>query len=304
MSVRTVTITLAPPEGAAGASAWAIAPRPFPHWGQSFERFDVEGVASLREVGGENTECRAYLVKAAAADAPITFRYEAGFTAAPTPDWVWRVQDNALTRASDALDALAKDLAAGAQNQTAALSRLVDYAAEMFAYAHVDTPFNAGAAAVPSVETRIEGSCVEINTFLLAAARAVGIRGQYVIGYWFHPQHTRTPDAHCWLAFEPDGALTFWDVAHGLKWAQSLGARVAPGLNPAGGRRVGMSCGRGLAFATPLGRVEISHFAEPHWLGADGARIRGALTIEVEDPDGDRAQTPASVVLSKKEQAA
>ncbi len=275
---------------------WAITPRPFDHWGQRLHSVEAKGVAEIREIGAENSDCRGYLLRAADPEAGVSVRYTVEICEDCAPDWVWRRQDNRFTLASPGLASMAADVVAGAANQRAALEKLVAHAAEMFGYAHVDRPFNAETEAVPAVTAPTTGSCVDINTYLLAAARSLGIRGQYIAGYWFHPERDATTDMHCWLAFAPDGVLTFWDVAHGLKWAESLGARVTEGLNPAGGRRVGLSCGRGLVFETPVGRAEISHFAELKWLAPEGAaavEIRdNAMTIAVADPDGDRAQYP------------
>ena len=85
---------------------------------------------------------------------------------------------------------------------------------------------------------------------------------------------------HCWLAFETDGQLLFWDLAHHLKWGVP---KLAPSLNPAGGRRIAMSCGRGLTFETPNGNIEISHFSEPVWIMPDGRQRQPDLRAKVTD---------------------
>lgn len=95
---------------------------------------------------------------------------------------------------------------------------------------------------------------------------------------------TATSDMHCWRIFESDVTPEFWpefrDLAHHLKWrVDGLGA----GLNPAGGRRVAMSCWRGLSFETPTGSTEISHFSEPGWVLPGGAARTAKVRIEVEE---------------------
>ena len=133
---------------------------------------------------------------------------------------------------------------------------------------------------MPAICGTAKGSCVDINTWLLAAARSLDIRVQYMAGYWFHPERNHTHDMHCWLMFETDAGITYWDLAHHLKWGV---AELAPGLNPAGGRRVPMSAGRGLRFATPDGEVEISHFSEPLWVSPGGDTVRPDMTIHIQD---------------------
>lgn len=288
---RQIDITFS--DAPAGFGPWVIAPRPFDHWGQRFHAMAADGVAEVREIGAANSACRGYLLRAAGAEAP-RLSYTVEICDAAAPSWVWDMQDNRYTVPEPALAAAARKIVAGASSEREALRRLVDDAAELFGYGHVETPFNAGAETVPLVCGLATGSCVDINTYLLAGARAAGLRGQYLAGYWFHPEKTSTADMHCWLAFEVDGETVFWDVAHGLKWAEDLGACVEEGLNPAGGRRVGVSCGRGLIFDTPAAPAPlvISHFCEPYWVGADGTLHRPELTIIVTDPDGLRVQDP------------
>lgn len=268
----------------APAEAWVLVPRPADLWGQRLADIAFDGVRESRTLPGRNTRCEAIALRPEpGARVRIAFTFDLGDFDAPA--WVWAGQDNAHTRPSPGLEAEARRLVAGAATERDALRRLVADTVEHFGYGHVDARFNDGCAEVPLVCGLATGSCVDINTYLLASARAVGLTGQYVAGYWFHPEKTATADMHCWLAFAPDGALEFWDVAHGLKWADTLGARVEAGLNPAGGRRVAMSCGRGLAFDSPLGPVEISHFSEPFWLTPDGRQSRPDLGIAVEDLD-------------------
>ncbi|MCI4660486.1 MAG: hypothetical protein MRY63_01515 [Neomegalonema sp.] len=268
--------------GESPRDAWLIVPRPFDHWGQRFTGFETTGIDQMREIGALNSRCRAYLLKPSGATPPrLRYHFERTQTAAP--DWVWEVQRNRFTNAAPDLVETAAHLASGAMTQRQALRRLIDNAAGIFAYDHPEEDFNEGHDAVPMLCGTTKGSCVDINTYLLASALSLGIKGQYIAGYWFHPHKTATLGMHCWLAFEPDGELVFWDLAHGLKWAQSLGAKVEEGLNPAGGRRLAMSCGRGLRFATPHGEVQISHFSEPVWIGPQGRLPRPDLNIRIEE---------------------
>lgn len=293
-TIRSVTITVASPPS---AEALLLLPRPFDHWGQRLHGVAIEGIAAVSEIGAASSACRAYLVQPAGET--VRIRYElVQDRLSPAAAFVWDVAPNRYTEADVALARHARELTAGAPDQRTALTRLIADAEGCFGYGHgEDGRFNDGHACVPLVCGTTRGTCVDINTYILAGARSIGIKGQYVAGYWFHPDHVRTPDMHCWLVFAPDGTdglsadeVVFWDLAHCLKW----GAEIGPGLNPAGGRRVAMSCGRGLAFDTPHGRATISHFSEPAWILPGGADVEADdLTIDVTDPAGDRSQYPA-----------
>ena len=204
---------------------------------------------------------------------------------APAAPWVWDLPDSRHNRADDDLRALAGELCCG-ETPSAALRHLADHAREMFDYGHGGEPIDLGREAVPTLCGTTRGNCVDINTFILAGALSAGLKGQYIAGYWFGPGRDETTDMHCWLAFETERGVEFWDVAHHLKWGV---AGFGPGLNPAGGRRVAMSCGRGLVFETPHGSVEISHFSHPLWVlpGWHRNRCAGAHPAS----RGDRSMT-------------
>lgn len=275
--VRVEIAEAPPPE------AWVIAPRPFGHWGQRFERFEASGAAEIAEIGAENAGQRAYLVRPS--EAPVITYTVSEAPEDPAVPWIWEVSDNRHTIADPGLRAQAEECCAGAPDGPGKLRAITEAAATFFEYDHPEERFTDGTSAVPSICGTTKGSCTDINTFILAAARSQGLTGQYITGYWFGPGRTTTPDAHCWLAFEREGAPEFWDVAHHLKWGV---AGFGPALNPAGGRRVAVSCGMGLVFDTPHGRAEISHLSEPLWVvpGADGAETRRIpLRISLEETE-------------------
>ncbi len=273
--MKRVEVSLAEPAPMDGAVL--LFPRPFGHWDQIFEDMDLSSLESATEVTALNSDQRAYLGQPSNGTAPaITYTFETGDTDVPAS--IWDVQNNHLTVPDEELADLAQDLAKDARSEAETISLLMDYVAGVFGYDHPDQHFYEGLEKVPAVCGTTKGSCVDINTFLLAAARSLSIRGQYIAGYWFHPDKVETLDMHCWLAFEPDGKLTFWDLAHHLKWGvETLG----PGLNPAGGRRVAMSCGRGLQFETSYGQVEISHFSEPVWILPSGETVEPELRAKI-----------------------
>ena len=263
-----IAVTEPRPEGAI-----LIAPSPVAFWDQRFDGFEAPG--QVVEITSTNSAQRAYLIEPGQTAPTIAYTFETD-PGQPPSEHIWQVPENALTRAAPDLASLAAELCPSTGSVAERLSGLIAHAGEMFAYDHPEERFNDGADAVPTLCGTTKGSCVDINTFVLAGALSAGITGQYVMGYWFGPERFKTPDAHCWLVFDtPEGPM-FWDIAHHLKWGVSP---LAAGLNPAGGRRVALSAGRGLAFETPNGPVAISHFGEPQWILPDGSTRYPEITI-------------------------
>ncbi|MES9877954.1 MAG: transglutaminase-like domain-containing protein [Candidatus Sedimenticola sp. PURPLELP] len=250
------------PEASSSSEPWMIVPRPVIDWRSRCVSVELNNVEQVREIEALNALQHAYLIKPLPEQVPhIRFKFIDNDYA---PDyWIWELQDNRYTRASSELGKLASELAENCSTEREIIHALITNAAEYFGYAHPDIRFNQGHDDVPMLCGTTKGSCVDINTYLIAAARSLGIKVQYMAGYWFHPERTETLDMHCWLAFECDSETVFWDLAHHLKWGVE---ELAPGLNPAGGRRVPMTCGRGLQFDTPYGEITISHFSEPLWV--------------------------------------
>ena len=272
-------ITLKLEQPAVLSDDWLIVPRPVTDWQSRCVATDFENIDMLREIEADNTRQRAFLVKPVANAIPrIQYKF-ADSNDAPD-EHIWQLQDSRYTCASDDLAQQALRLTRDIPGQKLKLNALIDHTAECFGYAHTDIRFNDGKDEVPTLCGTTKGSCVDINTYLLAAARSIGLKVQYIAGYWFHPDKTSTRDMHCWLVFECEGERIFWDVAHHLKWGVEP---LAPGLNPAGGRRVPMTVGRRLIFTTPNGNAEISHFGEPLWISSSGELAKPQLEIFIEE---------------------
>jgi hypothetical protein len=278
--MRRVSVHIAEdPDFLGRDESWMILPRPYDDWFNRFDSLEIDGIEAIHEVGAGNSLQRAYLVKPSPGRIPqINFVFEKA-NGRP-PEWFWKLQSNRFTEASGELVAQATDLASGCRSEADCVRSLVDHAAGIFGYEHPDERFYEGHERVPVLCGTAKGSCVDINTYLIASSRCLGIKVQYVAGYWFHPDKNETPDMHCWLAFHCDRETLFWDLAHHLKWGVE---ELAPGLNPAGGRRVPMSCGRGLRFHTPNGEIEISHFSEPLWVLPDGSTHKPPMRIRIEE---------------------
>lgn len=278
--IRDLTIELL---DGAPRDAQLLLPRPIDDWDTAFDRIDLADTDAISEIGSRNSGQRAYLLQPTDGKVP-RIRYRFIDRPGQPPDWFWQVQDNRFTRAAEDLVAQAREISGQASGTTALIHRLIEHCAEVFEYGHVEQRFNDGSPRVPSLCGTARGSCVDMNTYILAAARSLGLEVQYLAGYWFHPQKTQTTDMHCWLVFRVDGEPLHWDLAHHIKWGIEP---LVPGRNPAGGRRVPMSCGRGLIFATDFGEFEISHFSEPLWLLPDATTKQPQLKISLSEFEED-----------------
>lgn len=178
------------------------------------------------------------------------------------PETMFVPRDSRYTRAADALVEEAAVVAA-----KGGLTGLARHVAEMFHYGHPDTKFYEGLDEIPQLCTLTEGSCVDINAYFIAMARAAGYEAGYMTGY-FVPAEKRDwcEDMHCWVVTRHGGEVLEWDIAHHLK----MGTReIEPGLNPKPGVRVPMAHSMGWNLSA-LGVVDLKLIGEPMWLFPDG----------------------------------
>ena len=208
----------------------------------------------------------------------LTYRFHDG--GAPLPDRVWAQEDTRFTRPSQALQREIEALTAGAANATETLRRIVDHTASRFVYGHPERRFNDDADAVPITCGLTEGSCIDINTYLVSSCLAAGIEAAYFAGYFFPEKRNGvTNDMHCWVVTRADGVQQEWDIAHHIKTGQG---RIEPGYNPRPGRRYALSFGRGHRYRVGDRPLELSCFSEPEWLLPDGRTGRTKLTIRLD----------------------
>lgn len=232
----------------------------------------VEGGAA-ETVREATTGQAALVVVPQAAEVTFTYRFEEAPGA--HPDGVFVAHPSRHTRAADALRAEVAEIApdlAGLPRATA----IARATAERFTYGHPAHRFTDGLDAVPALGCGLtEGSCVDINTYFLAALRAAGIEAGYVTGFFF-PAEKRgaCEDGHCWVVTRIGGAVQAWDIAHHLK----MGTRtVSPGLNPKPGFRAACGYGMGLAFPA-LGLEDVKALIQP-------LILRGPEVLGVEAPE-------------------
>lgn len=154
--------------------------------------------------------------------------------------------------------------------------------AERFTYGHPKETFNQGLDHVPALGCGVaEGSCVDINTYFIAALRSVGIEAGYMTGFFFPDEKkTHCNDGHCWVVTRhptPTGKQTFeWDIAHHLK----LGTRdIRPGLNPKPGFRAATYHSMGLSFPE-LGISNHKALIEPRYI--EGGKLKSFVEPQIE----------------------
>jgi hypothetical protein len=245
---------------------------PTPH--QMPVSFEIKG--GKLGLAGEITTGQMVAVVSVEPGADVVVNYEYRDEGPGYPDAVFAPLRNRFTRAAQNLVYDAINIADSQPDGHAAIQALVNAAAEKFRYAHPQVRFNEGCEEVPYLSCGLtEGSCVDINTYLIASLRAAGFEAGYVTGYFF-PQEKNgcCDDMHCWVVTRHQGVVLEWDIAHHLK----MGTReICCGLNPKPGDRVALAHSMGLTFPE-LGIFCEKLIAEPVWLSPDGLE-KAEITI-------------------------
>lgn len=198
----------------------------------------------------------------------IMLTYSVSDAAGAYPEAMFRPQPSRFTRAADGLVADAREAARGDDPAQA----IATHVASLFSYGHPDTRFYDDHDELPQLCGLTEGSCVDINAYLIASLRAAGIEAGYVYGYFFPEEKAGTcEDGHCWVVTRENGATREWDIAHHIKMAAP---EIRPALNPKPGRRVALAHSMGLTFPG-LGLTDIKLMGEPMWLTPSG--VEGAV---------------------------
>ncbi|MGR3650036.1 MAG: transglutaminase-like domain-containing protein [Shimia sp.] len=212
----------------------------------------------------------------------ISFRWQFSRGGADYPEAMFTQRDSRYTRAATDLAGEMRDIVAGAAHETEALQRIVAHVTALFQYGHVEKRFYEGLDEMPQLCGLTRGSCVDINAYLIAGCRAVGIEAAYITGY-FIPEEKRTSCTaiHCWVVTRADGIFQEWDIGHHL---QMDVREIAPALNPKPGVRVAMSHSMGRNFPD-LDVKDLKLLAEPMWKLNDGSWERAVLDIRLDGYD-------------------
>lgn len=205
----------------------------------------------------------------------IEVRWDFGEQPGRYDDAVFTAHPSRHTRAAQALLDEVDQIAPGLDPLDRA-EAIACATARRFTYGHPEHRFTDGLEEIPALGCGMAvGSCVDINTYFLAALRAAGIAAGYVTGFFFPQEKNGScDDGHCWVVTRIDGQDLEWDIAHHLK----MGTRVIrPGLNPKPGFRAACFHGMGLGFPD-LGLTDVKALIEPLCL-SQGTRV--PLTAEI-----------------------
>ena len=281
-----VTVTVAPEE-TGGRKLLAPVGMPTPH--QVPVGFAVEGAAF--ELTGEATTGQMAALISADTGGPVRLVYTFADGGPGYPDILFRQGTNRYTKAADALVSDARRLADGARDGHGAIEAIVNDVAEKFVYGHPDVRFNDGLEEIPHLSCGLtEGSCVDINTYLIACLRAAGFEAGYVTGYFFPEEKNGCcEDMHCWVVTRHKGVTLEWDIAHHLKMGRR---QICCGLNPKPGDRFAIAHSMGLDFPQ-LGIVDTKLIAEPVWVNGAGELMRAALDIRMQTVPAGTAEAAA-----------
>lgn len=200
---------------------------------------------------------------------PLTFSHVIVPDGHAYPEVMFTPRATRYTTAADDLAQASVEIARAAGGGMAGIAALVAEAEARFAYDHPEIRFNDGTDTVPYLSCGLTpGSCIDINTYLVASLRAAGFEAGYVYGYFFPAEKGGvTDDSHCWVVTRHAGEMQHWDIAHHMK--AGLGP-TRPALDPRPGWRVALGHSQGHRYGHGAGGVELKLLAEPMVIGADG----------------------------------
>ncbi|MBE0453686.1 transglutaminase domain-containing protein [Roseovarius autotrophicus] len=215
----------------------------------------IKGVALEAELGLAALQIEA-------AGGPLTLSHVITPEGMNYPEAVFAPRVTPYTIAAEALAQASVEAAHASGGGMAGIAALVAEAEARFAYAHPEHRFNDGTEAVPYLSCgTTPGSCVDINTYLIASLRAAGYEAGYLYGYFFPAEKGGvTHDMHCWVVTRHDGDVQHWDIAHHMK--AGLGPTRA-GLNPRPGWRVALGHSMGHVYQQGGEALRLKLLVEP-----------------------------------------
>ncbi len=270
-----VTVTVAPHQD---ASRKLLIPAGLPTPHQMPVHFSVKGGSMT--LSGETTTGQLAALVSPEPGATLEVRYIYRDKGPGYPDAIFTPRRNRYTRAAHDLVEDAVKTAEAERDGHAAIQALVNAAAEKFRYGHPETRYYEGQEEVPFLSCGLtEGSCVDINTYLIASLRAAGYEAGYITGYFFPEEKNGCCiDAHCWVVTRHDGVVLEWDIAHHLKMDTR---EICCGLNPKPGDRVALAHSMGLDFPE-LNICCEKLISEPAWIAPEGRLEKADITIRRE----------------------
>lgn len=241
--------------------------------------FEIEG-AQVSMVGAPNCAQMLALGQADASEIAVRLTFAPGGPAYPEQMFVPTL--SRYTRSAAALAGETRLIAETAGGGQAGLLAIVNHVAGLFEYGHPEERFYEGQDELPHLCSLAQGSCVDINAYLIAALRAAGYEAGYIYGV-FVPEEKRTwaEDGHCWVVTRHEGLYQEWDIAHFLK----RGLReITPALNPKPGVRLPMAHSMGWTVPA-LGIKDFKLMGEPFQLSESGPQQILDLSIQLQGYD-------------------
>lgn len=213
--------------------------------------FEVDGGRIGSVIAEAGSDQKAALIDPTGQEMTLIYRFAEGGD--PYPESLFAQRDTPFTRAEESLKEKARDIAAAAGGGRAGLQAIVDHVAGLFRYGHPETRFTDGYDHIPELCNIAEGSCSDINSYLIANLHAAGYEAGYLTGYFFPAEKRGTcNDMHCWVATRCDGVTEEWDIAHHMKAGLP---EIRAGLNPKPGFRVAVFHSLGVSFPAIGGDV-------------------------------------------------
>ncbi len=237
-------------------------------------RFHVKNASF--ELSGECNTGQMLALIHPTSDNPIILTYEYCEAVDHYPEEIFRYTSNRYTRASQELAQETSQLYHGAPHSLETITTIVNDVAKKFIYGHPEKRFYDETNEIPYISCgTTEGSCVDINAYLIANLRSAGFETGYITGCFF-PEEKKgsAEDTHCWVVTRLNGQTLEWDIAHHLKMGKEM---ISPGLNPKPGCRVALAHSMGLDLPD-LKIKEMKLIDEPVWVDDKGfiehARIK------------------------------
>lgn len=258
----------------------------------------VEGARILETLWEPELSSLALLLEAESETVRLIHQVSSAPQGAGYPEEVFSDRRNRYTEASQELAIASLGISEAAGGGMEGIRALVAEAENRFSYDHPEVRFNDGSDKVPHLSCGLTpGSCIDINTYLVASLRAASFEAGYVYGYFFREgSGGRTSGMHCWVVTQHEGEILAWDVAHHLK--AGLGP-TQPGLNPAPGYRVALGHSQGHRYATSDGDIiDLKLLAQPLLLSATGSWDKCPMTARWAEERMEPPETTASQVVT------
>lgn len=232
------------------------------------------------------------LIHGHATSPDVTIRLRFASSGPLYPEQMFCSHDSRYTRAATKLAGETVSIAEAAGGGRAGLLAIVQHVAGLFDYGHPEDRFYDDHNEMPQLCGLTQGSCVDINAYLIAALRSAGYEAGYLYGV-FVPEEKRTwaEDGHCWVVTRCDGICEEWDIAHFKKMGR---ADIQAGLNPRPGVRLPLAHSMGWTIPA-LGLQDMKLMGAPFILEKNSAG-KGLLR----DPKALRIQLDGYEALIKQ----